>query len=233
MLSDNTKFSSKTEHQKVWDLLPWYINRTLDSAEKETVHNHVRTCIACRIELNQQQLIFEKMTQPDWVRQVSQVSFNQLKNRIAKRPQIYVISQQEKRIEKLPALSDRGVSFLKHAALAASIVMFALPFMLSSSIDQQKFGNEYRTLASAPAGKQSYNILRIVFADPLSSEKINAILDSVSGEILSGPSDNGVYEVRIGGHQSSLQVVKAAIMQLKNNQEVVFAELAHGLPASK
>ncbi len=233
MLSDKTKFSSGTEHQKVWDLLPWYINRTLDTTEREIVHVHVKTCIACRIELNQQQLIYERIPQLGSTRQLSQVSFNQLKNRIAKRPQMYVVSQQEKRIEKLPSMSWRSVSFLKHVALAASIVMFALPFMLSSSIDYHSSGNEYRTLASATTGEQSQNILRIVFTDPLSPQKINTILDSVSGEILSGPSENGVYEVRIGNQQSSLQMVKAAITRLKNNQDVVFAEFAHGLPASK
>ncbi len=233
MLSDKTKFSSETEHQKVWNLLPWYINRTLDAAEREIVHNHVKTCIACRIELNQQQLIFEKIPQLDSARQLSQVSFNQLKNRITKRPQMYVVSQQEKRIEKLPSMSGQSAGFFKHVALAASIVMFALPFMLSSSIGYHTFGNEYRTLASATTGEQSQNIIRIVFTDPLSPEKIDTILDSVSGEILSGPSENGVYEVRIGNQQSNSQMVKAAITRLKNNQEVVFAEFAHGLPASK
>lgn len=74
----NIKDTSNSEHQKVWHLLPWYINHSLDPAEHEYVKSHVKTCTACRIELNQQQHLYEKMQQSNHLQQVSQVSFTQL-----------------------------------------------------------------------------------------------------------------------------------------------------------
>ena len=82
MLSSNIKILSNSEHQKVWDLLPWYVNYSLDPAEQDIVKKHIKTCVTCRIELNQQQQVFEKMQQTDLLQQVSQVSFAQLKKRI-------------------------------------------------------------------------------------------------------------------------------------------------------
>ena len=78
----NIKETSGSEHQKVWSLLPWYVNHSLESVEHEFVESHVKACIACRIELNKQQQMFEKMQQTDYLQQVSMVSFAKLKERI-------------------------------------------------------------------------------------------------------------------------------------------------------
>ena len=63
MLSSDTQAPSNNEHQKVWTLLPWSVNQSLDSIEQAFVNRHVKTCITCRIELNQQQQVFDKIQQ--------------------------------------------------------------------------------------------------------------------------------------------------------------------------
>jgi hypothetical protein len=228
----NIKVTSKSEHQKVWDLLPWYVNHSLDTAEQDVVKNHVRTCITCRIELNQQQQVFEKIQQTDFLQQVSQVSFAQLKKRIEEQPKLCALAKHNKPKKELKFFSHQFPGFVKYTALAASLLLLATPFMLNSPIDKPELKGEYRTLANSTEGKQKNNIVRIVFADQPGPEQIEAILNSVSGHIVKRPSKNGVYEVQIGNQQTNSQEVNDAISHLRKNKLVIFVELAQGLPYS-
>src|SRR4051812_531011 len=38
-------------HQRVLELLPWYVNGTLETAERQTVEGHLAGCARCRGEL--------------------------------------------------------------------------------------------------------------------------------------------------------------------------------------
>ncbi|MBP6057680.1 MAG: zf-HC2 domain-containing protein [Nitrosomonas sp.] len=232
MLSSNIKILSNSEHQKVWDLLPWYVNYSLDPAEQDIVKKHIKTCVTCRIELNQQQQVFEKMQQTDLLQQVSQVSFAQLKKRIEEQPGPYVLAKHSEPKRQLKFFSHQFLSFVKYTALAASLLLLALPFMMDSLIDKPELTGDYRTLANSIESEQRNNFIRIIFADQSNPEQIEAILNSVSGHIVKGPSQNGVYEVQIGNQQTDSQEVKDAISHLRKNTSVIFAELAYGLPAS-
>jgi len=232
MLSSNIKASSNSEHQKVWDLLPWYVNHSLDPAEQDIVNMHVKTCITCRIELNQQQQVLAKIQQTDLLQQVSQISFAQLKRKIEEQPKLNTFSKHNEPKKEPKLFLRQFPSFLKYTALAASLLLLALPFMSNSLMDQSKLTGDYRTLANSIAGEQSNNRIHIVFADPSNSKQIEAILDNVSGHIVKGPSQHGVYEVQIGNQQTDSQEVKNAISYLRKNTLVIFAELVHGSPSS-
>lgn len=232
MFSSNIKASNSNEHQGVWELLPWYVNHSLEPAEQDIVKKHIKTCVTCRIELNQQQQVFEKMQQIDLLQQVSQVSFAQLKKRIEERPKFDVSAKHDKPQKELKHFSHQLVSFVKHTALAASLLLLALPFMLDSQFSKPELKGDYRTLANSVEGKQNNNFVRVVFADQSNLEQIEAILSSVSGHIVKGPSQNGVYEVQIGNQQTNSQEIKDAILHLRKNTSVIFAESAYGSPSS-
>lgn len=232
MLSSNIKVPNNSEHQKAWDLLPWYINHSLDPVEQDIVNKHIKTCITCRIELNQQQQVLAKIQQTDLLQQVSQVSFAQLRKRIEEQPSLYTLAKHNE-LKKEPKLFLRQfLNFLKCTALAASLLLLGLPFILDSLIDKPELKGDYRTLANSIEGKQRNNFIRVIFADQSNPEQIEAILSSVSGHIVKGPSQNGVYEVQIGSQQADSREVKDAISHLRKNTSVIFAELAHGLPSS-
>lgn len=232
MLSSNIKVPSDNEHQKIWDLLPWYVNHSLDPVEQDTVNKHVKTCITCRIELNQQRQVLEKIQQTDLLQQVSQVSYAHLRKRIEEQPARYLLANHNKSKKESKLLSRQFLNFLKYTALAASLLLLALPFMLDSLIDKPELTGDYRTLANSIEGEQRNNLIRIIFADQSNQEQIEAILSSVSGHIVKGPSQNGVYEVQIGNQQTDPHKIKDAISHLRKNTSIIFAELAHGLPSS-
>jgi len=238
MVFTQIKITSQSEHQKVWDLLPWYINRSLNPVEHAIVKNHIKTCITCRIELSQQERLFREIQQTDLLQQVSQASFAQLKKRIETHPEVYVSGDAalNKDLIFFP-FQIRFLSFAKYTALAASLLFLAVPFMLNSLTVQPEIEGAYRTLASSTENADNINnvnnVVRIVFADHPDSEQIDAVVYSVSGHIIKGPSPNGVYEVRIGDHQTDSHQVNDAIFRLREHSSVIFAELAQGLSVSE
>jgi|CXWL01.1.fsa_nt_gi hypothetical protein len=233
MASTEIKITNKSEHQEVWSLLPWYVNHSLDPAEQDLVRKHVTTCVTCRIEINQQQQLFEKIQQPDLLQQVSQVSFAQLKKRMKEQSKLRsVFAKQAKASQEQKLSSHQFLGFIKYTALAASLLLLAMPFMLNLPTDDPELKGDYRTLANPVEGEHKNNIIRIVFAEHSGTEQIETILNGVSGHIIKGPSENGIYEVQIGNRQANSLEVNDAISQLRKNSLVVFAELSHELPSS-
>ncbi|MXS81938.1 zf-HC2 domain-containing protein [Nitrosomonas oligotropha] len=229
MSSTMINVTGKNEHQKVWNLLPWYVNHSLDAVEKDRVRNHIRTCIACRIELQQQQQLFEEMQQTDLLRQVSQAAFAQLRKRIERQSVIRPVTRPNQPGEESKPSSGQSPTFVKHIALAASLLLLAMPFMLHLPVNEPALTAEYRTLASAPENTPAHNLVRIVFADQPDLKQIGAILHSVSGHIVQGPSENGIYEIQIGDRHTRPQEIDAAIAHLRNNNQIIFAERVQGL----
>ncbi|AEJ03020.1 hypothetical protein Nit79A3_3288 [Nitrosomonas sp. Is79A3] len=232
MALTDIKITSKSEHQEVWNLLPWYVNHTLEPAEQYFVRKHVKTCVTCRIEINQQQQLLEKIQQPDLLQQVSQVSFAQLKKRVREQSRLTGSAEQAKPEGEQKNFSHQFPSFVKYTALAASLLLLAMPFMLNPPTNHPELKGDYRTLASLAEGEHKNNIIRIVFAEHSGTEQIKVILNGVSGHIIKGPSKNGIYEVQIGNRQANSLEVNDAITQLRKNSLVVFAEPSHELLSS-
>ncbi|MBK9663076.1 MAG: zf-HC2 domain-containing protein [Nitrosomonas sp.] len=232
MLSSDTQVPSNNEHQKVWTLLPWSVNQSLDPVEQAIVNRHVKTCITCRIELNQQQQVFDKIQQAGILQQISHASFTRLQKRIETQPKLDDFAKPNEPEKVLKHFPYQFLGFFKYIAVAASILLLAFPLMQDSLIDQPELKGDYRTLANPTEGERRNNMIRIVFATPSNPEQISAILSDVSGQIVKGPSPTGIYEVQIGDQQTNLQEVKDAVSRLQNNVRVIFAELAHGLPSS-
>jgi hypothetical protein len=232
MSSTMINVTGKNEHQKVWNLLPWYVNHSLDAVEKDRVRSHIRTCIACRIELQQQQQLFEEMQQTDLLRQVSQAAFAQLRKRIERQSIIRPFTRPSQPSEESKLSSGQSPGFVKHTALAASLLLLAMPFMLHLPAEQSASSAEYRTLANAPENAPAHNRVRIVFADQSDPKQIGTILHSISGRIVQGPSENGIYEIQIGDRDTRPQEIDAAIAHLRDNTQVIFAERVQGLQST-
>jgi len=48
---DGERTRRRTGHEEVWDLLPWYVNATLEAAEARAVEEHAQGCGICREEI--------------------------------------------------------------------------------------------------------------------------------------------------------------------------------------
>lgn len=219
------------EHQEVWELLPWFINQSLSAAEQTRVENHVRTCVTCRIELKQQQQVYENIQQADLLQQISKASFNQLKKRIEiQTPSQLADGRNKHALFQRPGFSFQFPDSAKYIALAASVLLLIMPLIFNVSHQEPELGNEYRTLSRSAAPHQDNqhpNLVRVIFADETDPAQIHTIVNSVSGHIVNGPYKNGIYEIRIDNEQTYSREITDTIARLRNNANVIFAELAY------
>jgi len=226
MPTPNFEGLNKTEHQEVWNLLPWYVNGSLESNELFRVKNHIKTCITCRIEIKQQQLLYDRMQHTDFMQQASQTSFAQLKKRLNK-PVIFDTNTENGQVRSWSGFFSLPIFGLtKYAAMSLSAFLVVLLFIFGLPINQPEPGGEYRTLANPSETKQRDKVIRVIFVEELDAGQIESILKNVSGEIVKGPSHKDIYEVQIGRQLTDSQELIDVISQLRQNPLVVFAEPA-------
>ncbi|HEY3851328.1 MAG TPA: zf-HC2 domain-containing protein, partial [Steroidobacteraceae bacterium] len=66
------------EHQEIYDLMPWYVNGSIAEADRQKVEAHVRTCAACREDLEQERRVYRAMADDTGLEYMPTASFKRL-----------------------------------------------------------------------------------------------------------------------------------------------------------
>jgi hypothetical protein len=66
-------------------------------------------------------------------------------------------------------------------------------------------------------------VIRVVFAEGVALNEVNEILRSIDAQIVAGPSEAGVYTLRLS---SANEQVENALTQLRGDNRIVFSESA-------
>jgi len=171
-------------HDAAWELLPWYINGTLQASERALVDVHVRTCLLCHREVDEQRQLHELVRESDTVRISPRSSFETLMRRID--------SGVSADTGRSIGYRARVAAWLPIAAtlLAASVLLIVL---FSASPDRD---GEFQTLTSdTPSRQYDLPALQMVFTEQVTQEDIRSIVAAVGGRIVDGPSGAGVYTI--------------------------------------
>ncbi|WFP49419.1 zf-HC2 domain-containing protein [Methylomonas sp. EFPC3] len=194
-------------HAEVVLLLPWYANRTLAARERQTVENHLKTCLICRRELSaleqlaiavQQAADLDGAAEASWVRMHAGLS---LTPRSAA-----PTTPNQRRPRRL---------FQRELAVCASIFLLALAATLRY---QPHPVAEYQTLSAAKPVANPAGQLRVVFAESLQIQDIDALLSQIGATRNGGPNSVGAYTVSVTA--AADQVLSA----LRSRRDVVLAE---------
>ena len=227
-----TESDQNTAHIETLKLLPWYINESISKTEKLFVEEHLRNCLTCRIEREQLQQFGDQVKYSEDLKLIHKQPYLQLRSRIRQSENDAEHSPQSPRSIKQAAnyhwfhdLCGRLLSpvFLKAASF---ILFFALMIFI---VIQQNTINPtvmYKTLSASKqsAGNPNSDI-RVVFKTGTSIDQIREIVASLDVHLVEGPSDAGVYRLRIKpGSPKSNESLKAMIKTLRHRTNVVFAE---------
>jgi len=227
--------SLHTAHHDVWLLLPWYVNGTLEGPELNLVQQHLQICITCRKELAVQQRLAEAIRNSSVIGLSPQVAFSRLRERIvtgAQSPEGQTRWWRRLRSRGLDVLARLSGSLSRPAAIALSLLLMtglalaARPWLMSL-FETPK----YHTLAhpnSLPALGQ--HDIRVVFAKPADQKHIEQVLRAVRGELVDGPSQIGVYTVRIVSDNGSSPDILAVLERLRHHPSVLLAEPGWPIP---
>jgi hypothetical protein len=221
--------SPYSNHEEIWLLLPWYANGSLDGTEADMVKNHLGVCLTCRKEFAVQQELLKTLKRAPLAGISPRDSFERLISRIeqeAASGQAPVGGRKPRAAAGwMAALQQFMTSRRLAVAVASGVLVLTLPFLPRGT--PVATAPSYHTVANAGSLAQyATNDVRVVFADHVTEREIAGLLNSVHGHIVDGPTDLGVYTVRITAIDPSENAVLRSLERLRENQAVILAEPA-------
>lgn len=203
-------------HQRVWDLLPWYVNGTLPDGERRKVEEHLSACPRCQEELAACRGIGEAVSRREEVAPAPHPA--QLSRLMAR------IDEEENVLRGLRALfaaTPRAVRFALAAQLAAVLLLAGALLRRPEPAPSPLF----HTLSSPEPAAEAATRIRIVFAEGTTEKEIREVLLKVRGQVVGGPSPFGVYTVEV---PSSPDPLDSVLAHLRSQKGVSLAEPVAG-----
>lgn len=195
--------SEADRHRRLAQLVPWYVNGTLEGEERDAVAAHLAGCPACREEAARCETLAAAVRSavddagapaPGGLERVL-ASIELLEAREARRAGWR--GRWRDGAEWLADLFRRtpGPVRFRVAAEAALLVLVvgltAWPLLAPPQAP-------YRTLSQDRERQVGRILLRVVFAEDVTERELRASLGRVQGRIVDGPSTMGVYTVDVG-----------------------------------
>jgi hypothetical protein len=229
-MRDPSDRSDGKHHQKVWEILPWYVNGTLEGHEQEFVARHILRCQSCADEVARCQFIVTAVRgTKEAARTPSPEQFERLMERIDRGRTSAVPERSRIRvrewIEKI-RLAFRETPSLFRWALAAqtaAIVLLSAAIMWQASIAPSLL---YRTLSDAGSDPEPGRVhLQVVFTDDITEREIRRLLSSVGATIVAGPTPMAVYTVALAADDREAPVrTRETLALLRAHPKVRLAE---------
>lgn len=201
-------------HEEVRELLPWYVNDSLDDAEHERVDAHARSCVICRKELQELRQMRASIRQQSEHALIPEPDMRRINARIDA-----LIDRQERGGRWLLALKDFFASPQRFAIAAQAA---AIAVLLGLLLWPEPQAPQYRTLTTneaLPEGKY----IRVVFDPALGASEVKQIVEKNGLEVVNGPSPRGVAVLRIQPSATSADSERV-VNALLAGQGVLFAQ---------
>ncbi len=211
---------SHFDHDRVWDLLPYYSEAGLESRDHAAVTRHLGECLLCRRELER---------------------LDVLRRAVAVEPHEHACANAFARLNRhiseqaeTPSLVARVAGLLRGVfepvPLAAGASLLVVSAVLTASIVY--FGQErpesvlnqpFQTLGTQSASRFELGrpIFRIVLADELSQADVKRWLDQHGAELIHGPTEIGVMTVRVALGNAPMAAV---LDRIRADEDTLFVE---------
>ena len=190
------------DHRKVWEILPWYVNGTLEGHEQEFVARHILRCQSCADEVVRCESIATAVRSSEEAKRTpSPEHFARLMEQIERgsasaAPQRWRILVREW-IEKIRLAFQETPSLFRWALAAetAAIGLLVATITWQASIAPSLL---YQTLSDRGSAPEPARVhLQVVFADDITEREIRKLLSSIGATIVAGPSPMAVYTVAL------------------------------------
>jgi hypothetical protein len=236
---------SYSAHQDLSQLLPWFVNKTLQGSELKAVENHLTVCLTCKRELIQLQKLAQAVIQEGSLDSAEQASFARLKKRLhtAQQQDLQSLPQQVHpephktgASDNVRQLSNARKQGWTNSAIPRPVLALAAVLLLSLLVpryfgtDLQQ-GNNFRTLSNAQPEAIGANEIRVVFAKDVNQQQKNKILERIHGQFIGNPTAQGVYTVLLEVDIAPTHLLDVVEL-LRKDSNVIFAEPAYALLSS-
>jgi anti-sigma factor RsiW len=190
-------------HRHVAELVPWYVNGTLEGRDRDTVTAHLASCPACREEVARCQTLAAAVQSavdsagapgPGGLERVL-ASIELLEAMGARRTGWR--GRWRAGVEWLGDLFQRTPGSVRWG-LAAQAALLVLVVGLIAWPGVQSPRAPYRTLADDGGRRVGQEaLIHVVFSDDITERELRTLLRRVEGRIVDGPSAVGLYTVDV------------------------------------
>ena len=215
-----------TCHPEVWALLPWAVNGTLDGHERRVVDENLATCPACRAELARCHVVAAAvLAEPvrAWSPSPEDVSRVLARASAADEPEPPLTAwwgRRRDQIRRALAALAPTPPILRWAIGVQGALVVLLAFLVVWQAATP--APVYRTLArSGDHAGEAHLKLQVAFTEDMTERELRALLTSVGGTLVGGPSALGIYMVRI---EPSSAGPGAVLETLRAHRKVRLAE---------
>lgn len=187
----------KKSNSNLCNLLPWYINGTLDEQQMQIMNEHIDTCSECASDFRISVQISRSMQSPprgaEELHAHQQFGFTQLQRKISQ-------GQSDSALDKLiRGIRDFGASLWHSHQRAFSacgggalvlLVVLLLPDTVTSP-EKDSF-----TLLSNQS-ETTYPSIQVVFGEGTTEKQVRDFLATHDLELIGNPSPSGVYRMKL------------------------------------
>jgi len=203
-------------HETAIELLPWLVNDSLAIAEADAVQAHAASCIICRRELAELEVLHESISRAAANIEAPEPDMRRINARIDAR----IASS---RREWLPALrrAARNPWFIAFAAQSVAVLVFAVLWLRPDPPE-----SVFRTLTTVealPAG----HYLRVVFDPTIDAASVTELLNANALIASSGPSERGVITLRFADAVTGAER-DAIIAAMQDDVRILFVQPVEG-----
>lgn len=198
-------------HSAVVELLPWFANGTLDSAERAGVERHLTQCIACRHELESLRTVRAVYVDNDPDPALTQ-GLARLLARIA---QMQPGTSATGLLRTLVTQWKQTRPWLRGAVIAQFFVLA----LLACAVLIQPTPRYYHTLGAPAAPASARAAIVVVFDATRTERELRDLLLRLHARITDGPSPEGAYTLEVAAAEQ-----QRLLAQLRQEGLVTFAE---------
>lgn len=224
-------------HQEIIELLPWYVNATLDAAERQVVAEHLEGCKECASEVraltNLRKVVVavgDQAPEPSPFmlnRALAEIENYERDRAKAQSTETQKSNSFRSRVGNFAAGWWPSTPLFARAAMAAQLALLIVA--ATFAVYQYNHPNiVYRSLSGNSSQEngavKAKAMISVGFNDKASAREIKQALNEVSGTIVDGPSSLGLYTVQLPfASDQTADLDKAVQTLLKNRHVVSFA----------
>jgi anti-sigma factor RsiW len=234
---------SGSPHRSALELLPWYLNGSLDPDEQAQVEQHLRGCVSCRAELESLRVLQAAYVEGDsgdqadaaLQRLLPQLDDDQVAaspgrrpRKFASSPSTWLASWRRRGASRSAGLafagSARGPAWVKLALAVQCGVIFALGWKVIAVDRTVREEHEFRTLASSASAGRAAGSIVVVFDQATTQAEMLRILKDCGVRVVDGPTSSNAFVLALEPGRAGA-VPEDAVARLRAEHAVVLAEL--------
>ncbi|MBV8211155.1 MAG: zf-HC2 domain-containing protein [Burkholderiaceae bacterium] len=216
----------KSPHQGVQELLPWFLNGSLEADEAAGVEKHLQSCPSCREELQCLRAIRDEYLETESVPQ-AEAALARLRPRLDETasalPPLRRAGGRSTPSSAAASRSRRGLAvqlpipdWVKFALAAQFVLIFALGWVV---LQPMKMDSPYRALANPGGLDRPVGSAVVVFDPNAPQREVTRILRASGGRVVDGPTVSNGYVLAVPGPE-----LDTALARLRAEPTVVLAE---------